>query len=82
MRIGRQVRARSVGCLLGAALVAVAVSGSAREQQIRPAPLFLGSTIPDPPRQKHPWAPPETSLPRFLVKASTTLFEQGHSAGC
>jgi hypothetical protein len=43
----------------------------------RQAPRFEGPTIPDPPRQGQPWTPPETSLPRFLVRASATLFEQG-----
>ena len=46
-------------------------------QESRPAPRFEGATIPDPPRQNQPWTPPETSLPRFLVRASATLFEQG-----
>ena len=43
----------------------------------QPAPRFEGATIPDPPGQGQPWTPPETSLPRFLVRASATLFEQG-----
>src|SRR5262249_50380969 len=33
--------------------------------------------LPIPPRQAEPWAPPRTSLPRFLVSATTALFEQG-----
>lgn len=34
-------------------------------------------TLPTPPRQAEPWAPPRTSLPQFLVSAPTALFEQG-----
>jgi hypothetical protein len=41
------------------------------------APKFAGKSIPDPPRQKEPWTPPQTRLPRFLVSATTALFEQG-----
>ncbi len=70
MRIGPRIRLRGVGLFLGLALLAVGVSGKA------PSLRFEGSTIPDPPNQKQPWAPPKTSLPRFLVRASTTLFEQ------
>jgi hypothetical protein len=77
MRIAPLIRPSRGGCFLGMALFAVSVSGSAQEKGFRPAPRFEGSTIPDPPGQKQPWAPPKTSLPRFLVKASTTLFEQG-----
>ena len=43
----------------------------------RPAPKFAGRSIPDPPRQKEPWTPPQTKLPRFLVSATAALFEQG-----
>jgi len=46
-------------------------------KEFRPAPPFEGATIPDPPHQGQPWTIPETSLPRFLVRASATLFEQG-----
>jgi len=43
----------------------------------RPAPKFAGKTIPDPPRQADPWTPPETKLPRFLVRATAAIFEAG-----
>ena len=43
----------------------------------RQVPKFAGKTIPDPPRQKEPWTPPRTQLPRFLVTATSALFEQG-----
>ena len=33
--------------------------------------------IPDPPHQRDPWTPPASTLPKFLVNATTTLFEQG-----
>jgi hypothetical protein len=48
------------------------------------AAKFIGKSIPDPPRQKDPWTPPATKLPRFLVSASAALFEQGVSdpRGC
>jgi hypothetical protein len=45
--------------------------------EYRPAPKFTGKSIPDPPRQKDPWTPPQTKLPRFLVSATAALFEQG-----
>lgn len=38
---------------------------------------FTGKSIPDPPRQKEPWTPPQTKLPPFLVTATAALFEQG-----
>ena len=65
---------------LGLALLAsLAIPGviSAQEEEFRPAPLFEGNRLPDPPRQKEPWTPPETKLPRFLVAATATLFDQG-----
>ena len=60
-------------------LAALAIAGdvSAQEEEFRPAPLFEGTRLPDPPRQKEPWTPPETRLPRFLVAATATLFDQG-----
>ena len=33
--------------------------------------------VPEPPEQGRPWTPPETGLPRFLVKATALLFDQG-----
>jgi hypothetical protein len=45
--------------------------------EYRPAPKFAGKSIPDPPRQKEPWTPPRTKLPRFLVAATADLIEQG-----
>ena len=65
---------------LGLALLAsLAIPGvsSAQEEEFRAAPLFEGNRLPDPPRQKEPWTPPETKLPRFLVAATATLFDQG-----
>lgn len=38
---------------------------------------FAGKTIPDPPGQKESWTPPPTKLPRFLVAATSALFDQG-----
>lgn len=34
-------------------------------------------TFPTPPRQGEPWAPPRTTLPRFLASATAALCEQG-----
>jgi hypothetical protein len=45
--------------------------------QDRPGPKFTGRSIPDPPRQKEPWTPPATKLPRFLVAETAALFEDG-----
>jgi hypothetical protein len=55
-------------------LVALACLGA---DENRPAPKFEGKSIPDPPRQKEPWTPTQTTLPRFLVSATAALFEQG-----
>ncbi len=38
---------------------------------------FDGRSIPDPPAQKEPWTPPQTKLPRFLLTATSALFDQG-----
>lgn len=48
-----------------------------RAAEGRQATKFTGKSIPDPPRQKEPWTPPRTRLPRFLVTATAALFEQG-----
>jgi hypothetical protein len=55
-------------------LIALAGLGA---QDPRPAVKLAGKSIPDPPRQKEPWTPPRTKLPRFLVSATSALFEQG-----
>ena len=55
-------------------LIAMAVLGA---QDPRQAARFAGKSIPDPPRQKESWTPPRTKLPRFLVTATSALFEQG-----
>src|SRR5437879_796540 len=78
MKIGLRKKVRPVAFLTGLALLVVSASCDAqRQQEFRAAPRFEGSTIPDPPRQREPWTPPETTLPKFLVRASATLFEQG-----
>ena len=38
---------------------------------------FAGKTIPEPPSQGKPWTAPATKLPRFLLSATASLFEQG-----
>jgi hypothetical protein len=55
-------------------LIALAGLGA---QDPRQTPKFTGKSIPDPPQQKEPWTPPRTKLPRFLVSATSALFEQG-----
>ena len=79
MRIGPRRIPRAAALFLALVLLVMAVTGwrRSRRRGFRPAPRFEGATIPDPPRQGQPWTPPETSLPRFLVRASATLFEQG-----
>ena len=55
-------------------LIALAGLGAQDPGQVA---KFTGKSIPDPPRQKAPWTPPGTKLPRFLVTATRALFEQG-----
>jgi hypothetical protein len=59
------------------ALVAVATVGWAAPQEYRRAPKFEGNMIPEPPSQGEPWTAPPTKLPKFLVGATGSLFEQG-----
>ncbi len=80
MRIGTRRMPRTA--TLGLVLVPLVMAINDRAQEPgqkahRSAPRFEGATIPDPPQQGRPWTAPETSLPGFLVRASTTLFEQG-----
>jgi hypothetical protein len=79
MKIGLRRIMRAAAFFLALASLVLPVTGRLHGQVRKslPAPRFEGATIPDPPRQRQPWTPPETSLPRFLVRASTTLFEQG-----
>ena len=39
-------------------------------------PKFTG-TIPEPPSQGEPWVSPDSKVPKFVVNASTFLFDQG-----
>ncbi len=59
------------------ALVASILVVSVAAQQYRPAPQFMGKSIPEPPSQGQPWTAPTTKLPKFLVTATGILFEQG-----
>jgi hypothetical protein len=73
LKFGKRLAGRmghSLCCLL--VLVPAAVA-----QPSPPAPRFTGTSIPDPPRQHEPWAPPDTELPRFLVTATAALFAAG-----
>lgn len=54
------------------ALILLIASTSGRDPALAEEP-----TLPTPPRQAEPWGPPPTSLPRFLVSATATLFDQG-----
>ena len=78
MRVALRWIARPLELLLGLALVILATQGFAQEHsEFRPAPRFEGATIPDPPRQREQWQRPATTLPRFFVTATATLFVQG-----
>ena len=78
MRVSPRSIGRPVVILACLALLILAAYGLAQQRRrFRQAPRFEGATIPDPPRQREPWQPPATALPRFLVGASATLFEQG-----
>ena len=73
---------RSIGgpvvVLSGLALLILAADGLAQQRRGLPqAPRFEGATIPDPPRQREPWQPPATTLPRSFVTDSAALFDQG-----
>jgi hypothetical protein len=59
------------------AVMLMSLSASQGAERFRPAPHFEGAEIPDPPEQGKPWTPPETKLPRFLVRATATLADQG-----
>ncbi len=78
MRVASRSISRPVVFLSGIALLLLATHGVTQQRgESREAPRFEGATIPEPPRQREPWQPPATTLPRFLVSASATLFEQG-----
>jgi hypothetical protein len=78
MRVAPRPIAGSAVFLSGLTLLVMAARGFAQERsEYRHAPRFEGATIPDPPRQREPWQSPATTLPKFLVSASSTLFEQG-----
>ena len=80
MSIGPRRIPRASALFAALTLFGLAVAGRAwgrQGEESRPAPRFEGLTIPDPPQQRLPWTIPKTSLPRFLVRASATLFEQG-----
>jgi hypothetical protein len=59
------------------ALFASFVAVAPAAQQSRADPKFEGKMIPEPPSQGQPWTAPATKLPRFLVTATESLFEQG-----
>ena len=79
MKIGLRNITRAAALFLAVAALVITFTGwlHGQARQSQPAPRFEGATIPGPPQQGQPWTPPETSLPRFLVRASATLFEQG-----
>ncbi|HWS90513.1 MAG TPA: hypothetical protein VN282_26330 [Pyrinomonadaceae bacterium] len=69
----------SARSLLLAAFCLLAAPGLclAQRQDEGPPPKFEGAGLPEPPRQRAPWTPPQTKLPEALVSATRTLFEQG-----
>jgi hypothetical protein len=78
MRLAPRSITVPVAFLSGLALLVLAAYGLAQPRSdFRQAPRFEGETIPDPPRQRAPWQPPATKLPRFLVGGSAALFEDG-----
>ena len=75
LKFGRWLSGRmglSLSCLL-----AIVPASAAQPKPSPPSSRFTGTSIPDPPRQREPWTPPETKLPRFLVTATAALFEAG-----
>ncbi len=78
MRLAPGSIARPVVVVSGLALLVLSPCGFAQNpREVRLAPRFDGSTIPDPPRQREPWQPPATTLPKFVAGASGVLFDQG-----
>ncbi|WP_406698713.1 hypothetical protein V5E97_07485 [Singulisphaera sp. Ch08] len=70
--------ARSLWLALpGLVVVLTGLGAMQGTQQFRPASIFEGKRIPDPPAQGQPWTAPATTLPTFLVTATALLFEQG-----
>ena len=67
-------RARSL--VLGSASLTLLIAALA-SAELRPTPPFNGQGLHEPPKQKEPWTPPETGLPKFLVRATAALAEQG-----
>jgi hypothetical protein len=61
--------------LLGAAICAIGQAQVA--QPPRAAPLFSGKTLPNPPQQGEPWAPPKSGLPEQCVSAIQALVRFG-----
>src|SRR5262245_461614 len=49
----------------------------ARVERPRPSPPFRGQALPEPARQKQPWTPPKTALPKELLSATAALFQAG-----
>jgi hypothetical protein len=67
---------RILGQLALLAAAVWSVGGMARAD-LHATALFQGPALPEPIHQGDPWAPPETPLPKFLIEATTVLFEQG-----
>jgi hypothetical protein len=44
---------------------------------LEPSPLFTGKSIPEPPQQHAKWEPPKSKVPKWLVSATTHLFDHG-----
>jgi hypothetical protein len=78
LKFGKRLAGR-MGLALSGLLVLVPASVA---QPTPPAPRFTGTSIPDPPRQRERWTPPDTKLPRFLINATAALFEAGMADPC
>ncbi|MCW3060828.1 MAG: hypothetical protein JWQ02_2649, partial [Capsulimonas sp.] len=66
---------RSSTVLFALLLSLCAHPGRAQDSAV-PSPIFLGTSLPQPPQQSSAWAAP-ADLPEPLISATRTLFEQG-----
>jgi|GEM_PF-3463045 len=77
----KQPYSRRIIQALGFTLLGWSALVPAEAQQIYPQrfspPRFEGKRIPDPSSQGQPWNPPASKLPKFLLNATSILFEQG-----
>ncbi|MFI5456358.1 MAG: hypothetical protein ACHRXM_12995 [Isosphaerales bacterium] len=68
----RSVMAAAVGLMA----IGLVMRGQAAET-LRATPPIRDPAMPSAPRQGQQWTPPQSALPRFFVRATAVLFEQG-----